>query len=410
VGDDVALTVRMLAATELDDRLVTRRCEIGINAVTSATDTTATAEAIESLRVLDLPLDDLVATEAVASDAGAEAGPPLVERMILTEERDGTWRVTVSGSDVDRAATVTNATADPVEIADQVLNAVTLRHLFRPAPARLHGGAVARDDGAVALVLGPSGTGKSTMVAHLAAGGLDLLNDEQVALHPAHGVVAAFTRPLVCKPAGAVHLPEPLATTWASRRGTLLVRAADLGTRHRVVGTPALVVIARRDATADPAVEQLGAVEAAKVLMDNNLDLLARPHDALAAFGWLVTTTPVLRVTYRTSAEGAAVVRGLLEAPPEPAGGSWWVWPESTAADNAAPTEPSPMLRAAPHAVGLGFDDGVVLLNTATATATTCNDTAAALWASLPAAAWPEGPEVAAFVSSLREAGLLAPE
>jgi len=68
------------------------------------------------------------------------------------------------------------------------------------------------------------------------------------------------------------------------------------------------------------------------------------------------------------------------------------------------------MLRAAPHAVGLGFDDGVVLLNTATATATTCNDTAAALWASLPAAAWPEGPEVAAFVSSLREAGLLAPE
>ena len=111
MGDDVALTVRMLAATELDDRLVTRRCEIGINAVTSATDTTATAEAIESLRVLDLPLDDLVATEAVASDAGAEAGPPLVERMILTEERDGTWRVTVSGSDVDRAATVTNATA-----------------------------------------------------------------------------------------------------------------------------------------------------------------------------------------------------------------------------------------------------------------------------------------------------------
>lgn len=410
MGDDVALTVRMLAATELDDRLVTRRCEIGINAVTSATDTTATAEAIESLRVLDLPLDDLVAAETAAFDVGAEVGPPLVERVVVTEERDGTWRIAVSGTDADEAATFTNSTADPVEVADQVLNALTRRHLFRPAPARLHGGAVARDDGAVALVLGPSGTGKSTMVAHLAAGGLDVVNDEQVALHPAHGVVAAFTRPLVCKPAGAVHLPEPLATAWASRRGTLLVRAADLGTRHRVVGTPALVVIARRDAAADPAVEQLGAVEAAKVLMDNNLDLLARPHDALAAFGWLVTTTPVLRVTYRTSAEGAAVVRGLLEAPPDPAGGSWWVWPEAAVVDPIASNEPGPMLRAAPHAVGLGFDDGVVLLNTATATATTCNDTAAALWASLPAAAWPEGPEVAAFVSSLREAGLLAPE
>lgn len=272
----------------------------------------------------------------MASDTGG-GGSPLVERMILTEEHDGTWRVTVSGSDVDRAATVTNATADPVEIADQVLkHPVTLRHLFRPAPARLHGGAVAATMKRSPWCWGPPARSRRwSPISRRAVSACSTTNRSHCT--PPTASFAAFTRPLVCKPAGAVHLPEPLATTWASRRD-VAGSAPPTWAPVTVWWAPALVVIARRDAASGPRRRAARSSRGGEG-PDGQQPRSARPPPRRPrAFGWLVTTTPVLRVTYRTIGRSGRGAAGSSKSTTRTRRRVWWVRPESTAADNAAPT------------------------------------------------------------------------
>jgi len=401
--------IHVVGVAERDQGLVAERWDVRVDVDASAAagagtgDDSGVAAVVALLEAIGLTagdVDDVVA-RAAADGVGA-ATDMRAEHVVVRRSTEGWWQIAVRGDHGDPAPTIEFRARDGAEAADRVLSAITRRRLYRPVPAHLHGGAVARADGAAALVLGPSGTGKSTMVAHLAAAGLDLLNDEQVALHPARGVVGGFTRPLACKPASAVHFPEPIATDAADAAGTTLVTAARLGARHRLAGRPVLVVVAERDESTEPAVEPLDRVSAAQALAQNNLDLLAHPHDALDAFGWLVTTAAVVRVRYRASAQGAALVRELLADPPDAPRGSWWVRPQQPVADVGAG-----MLAPARDAVGLGFDDGALLLNTATATAVTCNAAAAELWASLPAVEWPDDGESHAFVAGLRDAGLV---
>ena len=292
------------------------------------------ADVAASLEVLGLSGDQVenLVARAVADGLGSRS-EPRVEPVEIRAEGSGDerrWRIALGESgvvgDVPHMVVRTSSAA---EVADRVLGLVTYRQLYRSAPARLHGGAVAREDGSTALVLGVSGAGKSTLTAHLVALGHELLTDEQVAVHPAQGVVAGFTRPMASKEGGTAYLPEPLGSELADATGTTLVPVSRLGGRHRLTGRPALVVLVGRDADATPGVEVLGPVQAAQALMDNNLDLVANPVDALSAFGWLVTTVPVVRVRYRTSAEGAQAVAELLAEPPSAPAGDWWVWPDT---------------------------------------------------------------------------------
>jgi serine kinase of HPr protein (carbohydrate metabolism regulator) len=104
-----------------------------------------------------------------------------------------------------------------------------------PGPL-LHGGAVATADGATVLVIGPSGTGKSTLVAHLAHAGCELINDEQVSVHVEAGLLGGFTRPIDVKAGGVEHLP-PVDGSTSTRDGRgAFVTARQLGTRHRSTG------------------------------------------------------------------------------------------------------------------------------------------------------------------------------
>lgn len=64
----------------------------------------------------------------------------------------------------------------------------------------LHAGAVARPDGATAVLCGASGSGKSTLTAGLVAAGWSYVTDETVCLDPQTLRITPFRRPISLKP------------------------------------------------------------------------------------------------------------------------------------------------------------------------------------------------------------------
>lgn len=276
------------------------------------------------------------------------------------------------GRDRDRMVT------QPVgELADRILGVLTRDRLGIRTGTHLHGAALADGDGRTVVVLAPSGTGKSTMATHLAAGGLDLLTDEQLRVHPVPGLVSAFTRPVAVEPGGAAHLPPAFARELGATTTSTLLSAADLGRRPVVTGTPALVVLPERAAGDPPGWEPLASLDAVGALAANNLDLEAEPRAGLGALTWLVSVVPVVRVRHRSSAELASMTRTLLDDPP------------------AASTSP-PAVVEVPSTPGRARDlvtvtasDGALVLDPATLRLVRLNASGARLWTDHPVGAWP---------------------
>jgi hypothetical protein len=213
-------------------------------------------------------------------------------------------------------------TVDGLHIAHRSVGAQVLAHVSHAQLERassgvhLHGGAVADDQGRTVLLLAPSGSGKSTLVAHLVHGGLDLLNDEQVAVHRGGDTVCAFTRPVAVKAGGLVHLPPVVQERVGCTDEAVLVTARDLGGRHRLSGHPVLVVLPERDPSAPLGWDLLPPGEALEALCANNLDLVRKPVSGLTNLAGLATSVPVVWLRYPDAAAGALAVRALLADPP----------------------------------------------------------------------------------------------
>jgi hypothetical protein len=211
-------------------------------------------------------------------------------------------------------------TLDHDWVADRLVKRFTHdRHAGTEPGPLLHGGAVADDRGAAVLVLGASGAGKSTLIAHLAAAGCELLNDEQISVHAAEQLVGGFARPIDIKPGGIDHLP-PVEGPIVTRSGKgALIAARQLGARHRLSATPALVVLpTRADAHAVPRWEELHPAEALGELCANNLDLARGPVPALEAFAWLASTVRTCTLRYDDAAIAAGQVLARLRERPVP--------------------------------------------------------------------------------------------
>ena len=204
-------------------------------------------------------------------------------------------------------------------LADRLLKRTTHGRLAEGTEAPLlYGGAVADAKGTALVVLGSSGSGKSTLIAHLVARGMFLVNDEQLSVHAAARSVGGFTRPIDCKPGGLRHLPEPVRTHRLETETGVQVSARELGSRHALVGRPALIVLPERDDSAEGVVwERLNAAEAFEALCANNLDLARAPRQAIDAFAWLATTVPTVRARYAEAAAAAsAAIEELADPPP----------------------------------------------------------------------------------------------
>lgn len=328
-------------------------------------------------------------------------GPP----EVLVELRpaavgDVTAQVLVGGEIV---GTVTRT---PAGVADAVLGILTRDRLARGSGTHLHGAALADRDGRAAVVLAPSGAGKSTLAAHLAASGLRLLNDEQVALHPAPGLLSGFTRPVAVKPGGAAHLPEPVASGHGRTAATTLVPAAELGAAHALTGQPVVVVLPERRAGPSVVGEPLTALDAIEALAANNLDLAHDPRAALEAYAWLARSAPVVRVGYETSRHGAVLVRSLLAEPPAFPPRASPMAP-TVAVEPQRPPASGWRLRAAPGVVTVVADDGALLASPTGSRLVRVNERGADSWAGLPRPRWPADPDGRTFLADLVTAGVV---
>ena len=268
--------------------------------------------------------------EVVIMDHGTGVAAP-VAAMVLLEEAEvellapaddpstevlDPLRIELLPTDRDDKVTLVDETRDPESrrlvlehdwVADRLLKRFTHDRLAPTMPRPLvHGGAVSTPDGETALVLGPSGTGKSTLVAHLAQAGCELINDEQVSVHVEAGLLGGFTRPIDIKPGGIQHLPRVEGLTPIRSGSDAMVTARQLGTRHRLTGTPVLMVLPERDDRGEGCeCTTVHPAEALEVLCANNLDLAREPLVALEAFAWLAATFPMWVLRYSRAAVAA---------------------------------------------------------------------------------------------------------
>ena len=281
-----------------------------------------------------------------------------------------------------------NGEAAPVpagDIADRILGILTRKQLDEPSVVpRLHAAALADEDGRTVVLLGDSGAGKSTLAAHLVASGLDLVSDEQIAVHANAESVSGFTRPIAVKPGGTEHLPlhvDPLA---GSQGYTALLGPQTLGAHHRLAGRPALVVALDRSDQALTGIEAtpLSAPAAFQTLAANNLDMERLPTEACESFAALAAKVPAVTLRYESSAQAAQLVQGLLAAPPPGPSASWSV--SSAEPENGRGPEGVPGPTRSAEAITVRFDNTAVLYHRATRTVVELNESATTLWAGLP--------------------------
>jgi len=117
-----------------------------------------------------------------------------VYSLVATDTSVGAWYHL--GLDGDELA----VGPDAGDLVDQLLFAVSAA-AFACAHTHLlvHAGAVVAPDGTAVLLPGPSGAGKTTLVAGLVRAGFGYLSDEAGAIDPATLCVHAFARPLGLK-------------------------------------------------------------------------------------------------------------------------------------------------------------------------------------------------------------------
>lgn len=353
-----------------------------------------------------LEVDDYGTGEGVALVGSLTAAPPAFEgtrskrpgdvlHLELHPTSDPRW-IRVARLEDDDFHVVRD------ELSDRVLMHLTMRRLDDPAaPVRLHSAAVADRRGHVALLIGASGAGKSTLTAHLVAGGLDLVSDEQVGVHDDHRRVTGFTRPVAIKPDGVGFLPDGCLLDRSVGTAPRLLAAGAMRGRHRVAGVPVLVAFLDRCGVERPSWSLLDPAEALVALAANNLDMVRRPERAMRALAWLASTVPVVSLKYAESRDAVGVVRSLIAAPPEVRPAEWRVARHESIPRDSPGANPSDAVQPTTGLVTVMVGDEVVLLSSDGRHLLRIEGARARAWLSLPRVVGVTDPD-RPFVDELR--------
>lgn len=180
----------------------------------------------------------------------------------------------------------------------------------------LHASAVERGGRALVMV-GASGSGKSTMAALLGEGDWRLMGDEFAMLNMGSGAIHAFPRLISLKNES---VPEMAARVGLDRLGPIITGTPKGTIRHMV---PRADAITRMDEPAMPALllfptfggePGLRAVppsEAFMRLTESSTNYVALGEPAFAALTDLIARVPAVAIGYGSSAEGMAAIESL---------------------------------------------------------------------------------------------------
>ena len=254
---------------------------------------------------------------------------------------------------------------------------VLLHHLNRwalegdPSRLHLHAGLVERS-GAAALIVGPSGTGKSTLTAHLALSGWAYHSDEMVDIDLDHPCRAGgFPRPLTLKPGSEALLPK----LWRERPpgstdGRVYVSPNEFGSLQPTSRVPVTtVVFLSHDRSGPTELVSLTVPEAVELLLADTMDAQRTGEDGIGALVGLASACHLRRFRGNSLPEAAALLQELVDLPPrgrnspvklplaEPGGRAW----RSAEGPTRAAIRPESRIRRRDTAHGWLVDDGAVV-------------------------------------------------
>jgi hypothetical protein len=254
---------------------------------------------------------------------------------------------------------------------------VLLHHLNRwalegdPSRLHLHAGLV-EWSGAAALIVGPSGTGKSTLTAHLALSGWAYHSDEMVDIDLDHPCRAGgFTRPLTLKPGSEALLPK----LWRERPpgstdGRVYVSPNEFGPLRPTSRVPVTtVVFLSHDRSGPTEWVPLTVPEAVELLLADTLDAQRTGEDGIGALVGLASACHLRRFRGNSLPEAAARLKELVDLPgprrnspvklplADPGGRAW----RSAEGPIGAAIRPEARIRRSDTAHGWLVDDGAVV-------------------------------------------------
>jgi hypothetical protein len=168
----------------------------------------------------------------------------------------------------------------------------------RPDLFFVHAAAVALQERA-AILVAPSGTGKSTLTLALMQAGFDYLSDELAPIELARMKVHPYPRAICLK--AAPPRPYRLPAGTLDTGGRLYVPVETLPGRFHTTAQPlaACIFLERRLQNHGPELQEIPAASAAARLVSNALNAGAHPHDGIDAAVRLARALPclVLNVT-----------------------------------------------------------------------------------------------------------------
>jgi hypothetical protein len=185
----------------------------------------------------------------------------------------------------------------------------------------LHAGVVSWD-GRAALLPGPTGSGKTTLVAGLVAAGLSYLSDEVAAIDPATKLVHSFPKALTLKEGSRVllpHLEPPTSGSGAgARSGQWQVdpRSIRAGCVARLAAIH-LVVFPRFEAGGPPRLTRLSPTEALLTMAQNAFNLRVHAKPGLEILRNIAETVPCYQLVMGDLTDACAYVTALLRDTPQ---------------------------------------------------------------------------------------------
>ena len=163
----------------------------------------------------------------------------------------------------------------------------------------LHAGAVAHNGKAV-LIAGPTGAGKSSLIAWLIASGFSYLSDE-VAILLEHSAILGLPRALVLKPGSAeevLALPTYHAAPLVRAGEHIMVRPRSVPRRDANSCSCALIVFPQFESGAGLRIESITAAQAAFRLVGTNLNARNLPDGGFRAITGFARQAPAVTLRY----------------------------------------------------------------------------------------------------------------
>jgi glycosyl transferase family 2 len=164
----------------------------------------------------------------------------------------------------------------------------------------LHAGAVAHN-GRAALIAGPTGAGKSSLVAWLIANGFDYLSDEIALLRVGEGSVLGLPRALVLKPGSAgkvLALPTYQGVSSVPAGEHVMLRPRCVQPQEAKPFPCGLIVFPRFEAEAELRLESLSPAQAALRLVGTNLNARNFADGGFRALTGLARQVPAVTLRY----------------------------------------------------------------------------------------------------------------